>query len=41
LRYYSGFTRNELEAMTDAEWAKEYAILQNIRIEEAKRKPFG
>lgn len=37
LRYHFGCTRQELEEMTDEDWAEHFAILQNIRQEEAKR----
>ena len=42
LRYHLGMTRKELEKLTDEEWAEHYAILENIRKEEAKRnQPFA
>jgi hypothetical protein len=34
-------TKDELTEMDDEEWTEHYAILENIRKEEAKRKPFG
>lgn len=34
-------SRDEIEEMTDEQWARAYAILENIRTEEAKRKPFA
>ena len=41
LRYHFGLTKQELLEMSDEEWAEHYAILENIRKEEAKQKPFG
>ncbi|MBN8834567.1 MAG: hypothetical protein ABS68_00265 [Niastella sp. SCN 39-18] len=41
LRYHLGLTKQELNEMTDEEWAEHYAILENIRKAEAARKPFG
>lgn len=39
--YHLGYTKEQLNALTDKEWAEEYAILENIRNEEAKQnKPF-
>ena len=38
LRYHFGVTKQELLEMTDEEWADHYAILENIRKEEAKQK---
>ena len=40
LRYHLGLTRDELNEMSDEDWAEHYAVLENIRKEEAKRKPF-
>lgn len=39
--YHLGFTKIDVENMTDKEWATNIAILENIRKAEAKRKPFG
>jgi hypothetical protein len=40
--YHLGYTKEQLNALTDAEWAEEYSILMNIREQEAKQnKPFG
>jgi hypothetical protein len=36
LRYHLGISNQELEAMDDEDWAEHYAILTNIRQEEAK-----
>lgn len=41
LRYHLGFTTKELKEMDDAEWAEQFAILQHIREQESKQKPFG
>lgn len=41
LRYHFGMSKTELEELTDEEWAEHFAILANIRKEEAKTKqPF-
>jgi len=34
-------SRAEVEEMTDEQWAKTYAILTDIRNQEAKQKPFA
>jgi hypothetical protein len=39
--YHLGFTKTDLEQMSDEEWAENIAILTNIRKEEAKQRPFG
>jgi hypothetical protein len=42
LRYHFGITKTELEELTDEDWAEHYAILNNIRQEEAKHnQPFA
>lgn len=38
LRYHLGVTKDELHEMSDEEWAEHFAILGNIRKEEAKRR---
>jgi hypothetical protein len=38
--YHLGLSKAEIESMDDETWAEHYAILENIRKEEAKRKPF-
>ena len=39
--YHLGLSTNELKEMDDETWAEHYAILENIRKEEATYKPFG
>lgn len=41
MRYHLHFSTEELRNMSDEEWANHFAMLQNIRKEEAKQKPFG
>lgn len=36
LRYHFGCTKQELEEMDDEDWAEHFAILQDIRKEQAK-----
>lgn len=36
--YHLGLSRQDLTEMGDEEWAEQYAILQDIRKEEAKHK---
>ena len=40
LRYHLGISKDELTTMPDEEWARNYAILTDIRKEEAKQRPF-
>ena len=41
LRYHFSMSKAELESLTDEDWAEHYAILSNIRKEEAKHnQPF-
>jgi hypothetical protein len=38
MMYHLGLTKQHLAEMSDEEWAEQYAILQDIRIQEAKQK---
>lgn len=40
LRYHFKMSRQDLSDLSDEEWAQHYAILNNIRQEEAKQRPF-
>lgn len=40
LRYYLGFSTSDLMSMSDEEWAQHYAMLQDIRKQEAKANRF-
>lgn len=41
LRYHFGMSKEELDDLSDEDWAEHFAILENIRKEEAKRnQPF-
>jgi hypothetical protein len=39
--YHLGYTKADIAEMTDEDWAENIAILNNIRKEEAKQRPFG
>lgn len=41
LMYYLGLTPQYIDGLTDGDWAEHYAILENIRTEQAKRQPFA
>jgi len=43
LRYHFGISKTELEELSDEEWAEHFAILNNIRKEEASKtnQPFA
>ena len=41
LRYYFNMSSQEIDDLTDDQWAEHYAVLENIRLQESKNnQPF-